>query len=190
MEQATCGKVVLVGDSCVGKTSIITSIQKLPFNAQTSPTIVAVHRIERTIAGETFSIDLWDTAGQDQYAALVSNYLHEAKAVLFVFSVTDKVSLEAIPGWLDVVNEREAVPLKFLVGNKTDCTRTVSMEDGSDLGATLQLPYFETSAKTGSGIEDLITEVMTRLGPLPSPPPPPQVSVVTPEPRCSTSRVC
>jgi small GTP-binding protein len=168
MAGSALGKVVIIGDTLVGKTSIITAIRKRPFNSTEAPTVGAgSYLIERTISGMLSSIDMWDTAGQDAFASLVPYYTHDAKGAIFVFSVADEVSFNSIPDWVALVQERDKVPVRVLVGNKSDVPRVVSLDDASARAESLRLRYFETSAKTGSGIEDLVTEIFTELAQLP-----------------------
>jgi small GTP-binding protein len=168
MAKSTCGKVVVIGSTSVGKTAIITAVRRLPFNAGQASTIGAGSWIvERTVDGQQNSIELWDTAGQDAFASLVPYYVREARGALFVFSLADEASLETIPDWLDLVAGRECVPVLFLVGNKADCARAVAYEAAAAKAEELGLRYFETSAKTGSGIEDLVVELIAALAPLP-----------------------
>jgi small GTP-binding protein len=157
-------KVVVVGDTHVGKTGIITSIRKLPFHDRAVQTVgSASWQVQRNVDGQMCTFEIWDTAGQDAYASLVPFYVRDATVALFCFSVTDPTSLDRIPGWVKMVNDRETIPCYFLVGNKVDCVRSVTEDAANQIAGSINASYFETSAKCGKGIEELLVEIIRAL---------------------------
>jgi small GTP-binding protein len=154
-------KVVFVGDSGVGKTAIIQAGLHNDFGG-TSPTIAAGEfRLDVKLSGSVVKLLVWDTAGQDTYAALIPHYVRQARGCILTFSLVDELSLESIPQWARLVSEYESIPHLFVVGNKLDLAdrRQVSEDRGQEIANSISADYFETSAKTGSGIESLFTEV-------------------------------
>jgi small GTP-binding protein len=157
-------KVVVVGDTGVGKTAVIGSIRKLPFDAHAPQTVgSASWRVQRSVDAELSTFELWDTAGQDAYASLVPFYIRDAKVVLFCFSLTDSESLDAVPRWVELVTDRETVPCLFVVGNKADCPPSVTEDAVNQIAERINAPYFEVSAKSGKGIEELTVEIIRGL---------------------------
>jgi small GTP-binding protein len=112
------------------------------------------------VHGHPTDIEIWDTPGQDAFAGLVPEYTRDAKVVILAFSLTDADSLNMIVTWLDRVNTHENIPIIYIVGNKSDLPRVVTLEDVMFLGISVNAPYVETSAKTGSGIEELLECLM------------------------------
>jgi small GTP-binding protein len=164
------GKVVMVGDSKVGKSSLVNAFRNLPFSAQIRPTLGAGSwPIQRKIDNALVAIDLWDTAGQDAFASLVPYYTRGANAVLLTFSLEDPISFQAIRQWSEIVGQTGSIPYTFLIGNKSDCPRAVRYDDALALAESLGARYCETSAKTGNGIEEALTEVMLALGGIQAP---------------------
>jgi small GTP-binding protein len=158
-------KVVFVGDSGVGKTAIIHAWQRDVFG-RTQVTIGAAEfKIDVPVSGTVVKLLVWDTAGQDTYAALVPHYVRQAKGCVLTFSLVDELSLESIPQWARLVNEHESIPHLFVVGNKLDLTdrRQVSEERGQEIADSVGATYFETSAKTGNGIEQLFSDVAMKV---------------------------
>jgi small GTP-binding protein len=155
----------MVGDSAVGKTSIVSAFRSIPFNATMRTTLGAGSwKVERLIDGEAVVIDIWDTAGQDAFASLVPYYTRGASAVLLTFSLIDPRSFKSIPKWIEVVGEHGPIPCTVLLGNKADCERSVPFDDAMAFAESRGIRYFETSAKSGKGIEEALTGVMRALG--------------------------
>jgi small GTP-binding protein len=154
-------KVVFVGESGVGKTAIIHAGRNETFGVTQATIGAGEFRINVPVAGTVVKLVVWDTAGQDTYAALVPHYVRGAKACVLTFSLIDDLTLDSIPQWKRLINEQEAIPHLFVVGNKLDLTgqRQVTSEQGQEVAERIGAAYFETSAKTGSGIELLFTEV-------------------------------
>jgi small GTP-binding protein len=166
-DEAAPHKVVFVGDSGVGKTSIIHSLlgEKLT-------------NLPNTVGGGEFRFDglsqqrqpvhlsIWDTAGQDAYQSLVPTYVRNSRAVLLTFDVTDDVSFESIPSWVHLVKETQGEPLMYIIGNKVDMDekRVISLEQAQDCAGQFEAKFFETSAKTGVGIQEAFAEICNDIG--------------------------
>ena len=114
------GKVVFVGNASVGKTCIIASQNKLDQD-YVQPTIAAASIATRVdLDGVEIKLNVWDTAGQDDYRCLVPMYAHFSHVAVIVFSVADKSSFDAIPSWIDYLKSNAEIPHTFLVANKID----------------------------------------------------------------------
>lgn len=149
-------KVILLGDALVGKTSIICR-QLHGYKPQTTPTIGCHFNDIIMSVGETqVSMQVWDTAGQEMYRALVPIYLRGADAIIIVFDVTDKKSFEGVSEWIEMAqNIVTGIPV-VLLGNKIDLRnrREVSDEIISSFAKKNNMIYLEASAKSGEGVEN------------------------------------
>lgn len=164
-------KVVLIGQSSVGKTSIIIRFSKNAFYADQESTIGAafVSRSVETPNGSVL-LQIWDTAGQERYRSLVPKYSQGASVVIIVFDVTDEESFEAAKDWLSDArtNHPGGKVIWYLVGNKCDKTPGFDLEKAKLFAQDEGLEYTETSAKTGENIENMFTDIASMLPSLPS----------------------
>jgi len=151
-------KVVMIGDSFVGKTSILDMYINNKFE-ETKPSIGAMHQFYKIKlnSGEEVNLDLWDTAGQERFRSVVPMYYKGAKAILIVFDVTSPDSFEGAKNWVKEIESNISTILLLLVGNKIDLSdkRKVSYETAKNFANLKQIQYFECSAKTNTGIRDL-----------------------------------
>jgi small GTP-binding protein len=151
-------KIVLVGETRVGKSCILDRRLNDTFEEQIPNTIGTAFSSTflQTDAGN-IRLQLWDTAGQEQYASLASMYYRNAHVALLVFDLTSASTFLALRRWAREVKEKAPPSIRIiLVGNKADLVsqRAVKLEDIDEFrGEIGALSYVETSAKTGAGIE-------------------------------------
>ena len=153
-------KVVLIGDSAVGKTSIFSRMKGDDFvTDQTSTVGGSCSYFEVKTEKGSVNLNMWDTAGQERFRTIVPMYFRKAAVVIIVFDVTKKATFDAIDEWYSLVREKAPENVKIiLVGNKTDLRQSVSesvqvadiVGKGESLGAIFST---ETSALSGNGIE-------------------------------------
>jgi small GTP-binding protein len=158
-------KVVLLGQSGTGKTSIIMQYVRGLFTQGTNPTIGAsfVTKTENVDGKET-EISIWDTAGQELYRGLTPMYYRNAMAAIVVFDVCNEDSFNAVRGWVDEIRENTGDTIIAICGNKIDLeTRAITKEQGAELAQSLDAMYFETSAATAVGINDLFHNITKAL---------------------------
>jgi small GTP-binding protein len=152
-------KVVLLGDTAVGKTSVIRRLQGFDFSAEVVPTIGAAYGIINLQQGP---IKLWDTAGQETFRALTPMYYRSAHLVLLVFAVNLRETFLSLPAWIKEIQEQAQAPGLILVGNKIDTRRDSDPKDCVDSAEAATFAegqgaeYLETSCKTGEGIDTLL----------------------------------
>jgi small GTP-binding protein len=155
-------KVVLIGDSGVGKSAIYDRLESGVFKDVHNATIGgAFTRINAmTTDRRTIPLGLWDTAGQERYRAIIPVYFERANFVLLVYDITCHLSFDHLPDWLDTCREKVLETAKFIVvGNKCDLadTRAVPQEEAltyaSKIGAIFTI---ETSAKSCEGIDAML----------------------------------
>ncbi|XP_038619046.1 ras-related protein Rab-36 isoform X2 [Tachyglossus aculeatus] len=159
-------KVVVVGDLCVGKTSLINRFCKDTFDRDYKATIGVDFEIERfEIAGIPYSLQIWDTAGQEKFKCIASSYYRGAQVIITAFDLADIQTLEHTKQWLeDALRENEPdSSLKFLVGTKKDllsgavCER--SETDAIQVANEMQAEYWSVSAKTGENVKNFFSRV-------------------------------
>lgn len=161
-------KIVLIGDSGVGKTNLLDQLTRKGFSDGTKATIGV------EFATKTFKIDnsiikaqIWDTAGQERYRAITSAYYRGTLGALIVYDITRKSSLgNSITHWLTQLKESSGEDIEIiLVGNKTDLEeeRAISTACGNEAAISNGLSFVETSAKDGTNVskafDDLIKAV-------------------------------
>ena len=155
-------KIVLLGDSQVGKTSIISRITNDNFEEEISTIGAAFNTYMISTPSGTIQLQIWDTAGQEQYRSMTPMYYRSSDAILFVFDITNFPSFESIKGWIKEVQATSSNRTKFvLVGNKADLSnKVVTLEDAQKLCSECQMCFYkEVSAKSGYNIYSLFQQV-------------------------------
>lgn len=160
-------KVVLLGAAEAGKTCLVTRFIKDKFDEKTKSTIAGVFTSKNvTIDGKTIKLDIWDTSGQERYHSLVPMYYKKAKAAIIVINLASKVSLDEAQQWINELkhNSTEEV-LLFVAGNKNDLEiKEVSKQMLTEFAFENQAEkFFETSALTGSGVNELFNSIAKTL---------------------------
>nr|XP_043887982.1 ras-related protein Rab-36 [Solea senegalensis] len=159
-------KVVLVGDLSVGKTCIINRFCKDVFERDYKATIGVDFEIERfEISGVPFSLQIWDTAGQEKFKCIASAYYRGAQVIITVFDMADIKSLDSTCKWLEEAlreNEPDSCFI-FLVGNKSDLLpseeRQRTEKDAIRLATELHAEFWAVSAKTGENVQGFFFRV-------------------------------
>lgn len=155
MESSPHFKIVMTGNSGVGKTALVGMISDNVFADSHVPTVGAQFiAIEMNVNGNQCTLELWDTAGQEVFRALVGFYAREAKGAFVLFDLTDKASFLDLTKWLDFVHENAPQAKIVVFGNKNDLAeqREVSQEDVDAFITSKGLTYFEGSAKTSQNV--------------------------------------
>uniref|UniRef100_A0A8C5LXE4 Uncharacterized protein n=1 Tax=Leptobrachium leishanense TaxID=445787 RepID=A0A8C5LXE4_9ANUR len=162
-------RVLLLGDSGVGKTSLLRWYTEGEFTESTGQTVGVDFccRVVELESGEKVRLQFWDTAGQERYRAVTRSYYRNAAGVILLFDLTARSSFENIFEWYqEVIDRTRPVPLLFLVlGTKNDLQdhRLVTREEGQRLADDLKSPYLETSARTGSNISAALSLLCREL---------------------------
>ena len=160
-------KLILIGNSGVGKSSIIQRYMKQTFEESYKCTIGVDFLMKSLqIKGKTVKLQLWDTAGQEKYKSMVSSYYRGANVALVVFDITNHSSFDSLPIWIEnyYKNGPEQKNI-ILIGNKKDMAeqRQVTLEEVELFSETNNMIYFETSAKDGDNIEYVFTYAAEKL---------------------------
>ncbi|KAL1140687.1 hypothetical protein AAG570_000617 [Ranatra chinensis] len=152
-------KVMLLGDSGVGKTCILVRFRDNLFLSGNFISTVGIDFRNKVVCVDDVKVKLqiWDTAGQERFRSVTHAYYRDAHALLLLYDVTNKTSFDNIRAWLGEIKEyaQDDVVI-MLLGNKSDChnsDRTVRREDGERLAREYNVAFMETSAKTGLNVE-------------------------------------
>ena len=155
-------KYIIIGDASVGKSNILLKYAHNQFKPEYQLTIgVEFGAKNIDYNGKTYRIQIWDTAGQENFRSITRAYYKNSVCALVVYDVTNKESFDNVKEWInDCKSQSPKTILMVLVGNKTDLDsdRAVSFEEGEEFAKANGLQFFETSAKTGSNIDNVFVE--------------------------------
>ena len=156
-------KIVLIGDSTVGKTNIMSKYLKGQFMESSKATIgVEFHSKIFNHEGHKINAQMWDTAGQEKYRSISASYFKGSKGAFIVYDITKKDTFDSIEKWLNELKlNGDPGIVTFIIGNKNDLEefRQVSKEEGEEKAKSFQCGFLETSALSGDNI-DLAFELM------------------------------
>ena len=151
-------KFIIVGDSSVGKSNILLRFSRNTFDPGHQATLGIEFANKHLIYNNTdYLIQIWDTAGQENFRSVTRAYYKASAVAMVVYDITKEESFEHIQSWLkDCKDLAPKTVLLVLVGNKTDLEdqRVISKERGENLAKENNMMFFETSAKSGKGIEE------------------------------------
>jgi len=160
-------KVVLIGDSGVGKSNLLSRFTRNTFSLDSKSTI-GVEFATRTIKveGKTIKAQIWDTAGQERYRAITSAYYRGAVGALLVYDVTKAATFENVRRWLQELRDHaDANTAVMLIGNKTDLAhlRAVAQEGAAAFAEREGLSFVETSALDATNVDTAFETVLTEI---------------------------
>ncbi|KAH9247457.1 hypothetical protein BASA81_014940 [Batrachochytrium salamandrivorans] len=160
-------KVVLIGDSGVGKSNLLSRFARNEFNMDSKSTI-GVEFATRSIEfdGKTIKSQIWDTAGQERYRAITSAYYRGAVGALLVYDISQQKTFESVERWLKELRDHaDASIVMMLVGNKSDLKslRAVPTEEAKEFATRNQLLFMETSALDGGNVETAFQDILANV---------------------------
>ena len=158
-------KIVLIGDTSVGKTNILSKYLSNEFDPDSKATVgVEFGTRDFQIENNKVKVQIWDTAGQERYRSITNAYYKGAKGSLLVYDITNPKTFENLDKWLSDLkaNAEEKISV-VLIGNKSDLEeeRQISIEQGKEKAAFFKLAFMETSALNGNNIEKAFNELIT-----------------------------
>lgn len=158
-------KIVLIGDSGVGKSNLLSRFTRNEFNLE-SKTTIGVEFATRSVIADSKLIkaQIWDTAGQERYRAITSAYYRGAVGALLIYDISKLSSFENIEKWLKELREHAELHIVImLVGNKSDLKglRAVRSEDAAIFAERNGIAFMETSALDGGNVEVAFQRVIT-----------------------------
>ena len=159
-------KVVLIGESGVGKTSIISQFTKGVFNQDlmsTNGATFSTKKKEFKDLNKILSFEIWDTAGQEKYRSLAKMFFKDAAVALIVYDITSKKSFDEIKNyWMNLVKENGPKQIiMYIVGNKCDLSEkeVVNEDEVREYADKQNVSFYLTSAKNSIGIDELFDEI-------------------------------
>ncbi|KAI9209000.1 GTPase [Polychytrium aggregatum] len=160
-------KVVLIGDSGVGKSNLLARFTHKEFNMDSKSTI-GVEFATRTlqIDGKNIKTQIWDTAGQERYRAITSAYYRGAVGALLVYDISKQQTFESVNRWLKELRDHADSNISvMLVGNKSDLKhmRTVPTEEAKQFATDNGISFIETSALDASNVELSLHQILTEI---------------------------
>lgn len=158
-------KVIVLGSGGVGKSALTIQLVQGRFSAAYDPTIEDSYKKSIVVDNKELSLDILDTAGQDDFAAIRDTYMRVGQGFIIVFAVNDPTSFDAVEKFyrdITMANNRDDIPI-VVCGNKCDLPdRPVTKEDAQQLCDQLKVKYIETSAKTNMNVMESFVE-LTRM---------------------------
>ncbi|RVE71800.1 hypothetical protein OJAV_G00055670 [Oryzias javanicus] len=151
-------KLLLIGDSGVGKTCLLFRFSEDSFNTTFISTIGIDFKI-RTIEldGKRVKLQIWDTAGQERFRTITTAYYRGAMGIMLVYDICNEKSFDNIKNWIRNIEEHASSDVeKMILGNKCDMTdrRQVSKDRGEKLAIDYRVKFLETSAKSSLNVEE------------------------------------
>lgn len=160
-------KILIIGDSGVGKSCLLLKFTDRYFNDSYISTIGVDFKIQTIqLDNKIIKLQLWDTAGQERFKTITTSYYRGAHGIVIVYDISDKESFLNVRNWIAEVNKYASDNVKLLlVGNKCDLQkeRQVSIEEGTELANKLNIPFVEASAKDSTNVQQLFIKLTTIL---------------------------
>uniref|UniRef100_A0A131XZ71 Ras-related protein Rab-21 n=2 Tax=Ixodes ricinus TaxID=34613 RepID=A0A131XZ71_IXORI len=160
-------KVVLLGEGCVGKTSLVLRYVQNKFNDKHLTTLQASFLQKNlNIAGKRVHLAIWDTAGQEKFHALGPIYYRDSNGAILVYDITDEDSFQKVKNWVRELRKMLGGDVCLtIVGNKTDLEkqRAVPVAEAEAYAASVGATHLQTSAKLSRGIEELFLDLSKRM---------------------------
>ncbi|CAL1293686.1 ras-related protein Rab-35-like [Argiope bruennichi] len=158
-------KLLIIGDSGVGKSSLLLRFADNTFSGNYITTIGVDFKIRTLeIDGEKVKLQIWDTAGQERFRTITSTYYRGTHGVIVVYDVTNGESFANVKRWLHEIEQNCDMVKRILVGNKNDDPerKIVLTEDAQRFADQMNIKLFETSAKENINVEEMFNEI-TRM---------------------------
>ena len=171
-EYEMMAKVILIGDSSVGKTNIMSKYLKNQFNENSKATVgVEFGSKLFKLNGHNIKAQIWDTAGQEKYKAITGAYYKGSKGAFVVYDITRKETFESVDKWInDLKSSGDPKLIIIIIGNKCDLEekREILKEQGEEKAKSFGCAFLETSALSGDNIEKgfemMISEIFKKYG--------------------------
>ena len=152
-------KYIIIGDAAVGKSNLLLRYAHGQFKQEYQLTIgVEFGAKNIQLNDKIYRIQIWDTAGQENFRSITRAYYKNSVCALVVYDISNKESFNNISSWVeDCKNQSPKTIFMVLVGNKSDLEdkRQVTKEEGQELAEKFGMLFFETSAKTGENVDDI-----------------------------------
>ena len=155
-------KYIIIGDAAVGKSNLLLRFSQDDFKSEYQLTIgVEFGAKNLDIDNKKYRLQIWDTAGQENYRSITRAYYKNSVCAILVYDITNRDSFEHISSWVeDCLAQSPKTVFMVLVGNKSDLSekRKVSIEEGQKMAKNNNMIFFEASAKTGDNVDKIFEE--------------------------------
>ena len=159
-------KILLIGDSFVGKTSLLLKYCEGQFPEAHMATIGVEFKDKIVNVGKwKVRLQIWDTSGQERFRSITQNFYRNADGILFVYDITNRESFSHIKDWLLDSQVEDSDIKRILIGNKKDLEdkRAIEIEKMNSFSEGKKMKCFETSAKTGENVETIFKEIASLI---------------------------
>lgn len=160
-------KLLLIGDSGVGKTSVLFRFSDDAFNSTFISTIGIDFKIRTIELGDKkIKLQIWDTAGQERFRTITTAYYRGAMGILLVYDITNEKSFENIKTWIKNIEQHASADVeKMILGNKCDMEdkRKITKEQGEQLAKEYNVKFMETSAMNRTNVEQAFIEIASDI---------------------------
>lgn len=160
-------KLLLIGDSGVGKTCLLFRFSDDAFNTTFISTIGIDFKIKTIeLNGKKIKLQIWDTAGQERFHTITTSYYRGAMGIILVYDITNARTFDNISKWLHNIDEHASEDVeKMILGNKCDLDdrRQVPFERGDTIGKNHKIAFLETSAKSNVNVDEAFNELAAAI---------------------------
>jgi Ras-related protein Rab-1A len=167
MEYDYLFKIIIIGNSAVGKSSLLLKFTDRTFLANQISTIGVDFKIQTIqIDDKIIKLQIWDTAGNERFKTITTSYYRNSNGICIVFDITNKESFNSLPDWFSEIDRFASDNVcKILIGNKSDLEkqRQVSKEDAKELANKYKIDYIEASAKDSTNVQQLFVELTRQI---------------------------
>lgn len=165
-QQEKTVSILTVGETQVGKTSLILRFIDRVFYYDTKTTIGVDFKVKRiNLLNKNVLVKIWDTAGQERFKTVTRQYYKNAEGVMLIYDVTSQKSFSMIEEWFKSIIENKRKDAQvILIGNKKDMVnRVISAEQGESLAKKFEIKYYETSALSGENVDQVFEELAENI---------------------------
>ena len=155
-------KILMLGDSGVGKSSLLVRYSHGEFDQMLGTTGIDFKFNNIEIDKKKIKLEIWDTAGQERFRSITTKYYKGIMGILLVFDVSERNSFDNVSSWVSQIedNTKDNEIIKFLIANKVDIrNRNVSEEEGKFLANKFNMAYYETSAKNDTNVNSAFLDM-------------------------------
>ena len=160
-------KLLVVGDSSVGKTNFVMRLINNEFSKNYMTTSgIDLKTTDIEIKNKKIHIQLWDTAGQEKYKAITKNLFLKVMGALIIYDITNEASYNNLKAWVKLIKEESGKHMQLIIlGNKSDLNdqRKISKDEAINYAKEQNIEYIETSSKTGENVKKAVTMICENI---------------------------
>ena len=156
MDDSENFKIIMIGDSSVGKTTLMRRYIEGIYNQKTLSTIgIELFKKEVSIQNKNYVMKIWDTCGQEKFRAISKNYYNNADGIMLLFDISSHDTFEHLSGWIESINQNISKDTPFIiVANKCDLDHLVTDQEIEEYSTKNKVKVFKTSSKDNINVEE------------------------------------